>query len=94
MAGNSTHYTGWKGDYQEQSALGSYGGIYAGQLHEWSRVLDCSPADVLDGIDALGIEPMTQIANEDVTLHHISLVRDDAQALSKHIGSGTDALGA
>lgn len=95
--GNNAHYKRREakvGAYQDQSSLGSWAGIYAGQLNEWAKVLGVDPTDVTDALDELDLEGFTQIENEDPELHHLSLVREDAKALAQHVGADTDTVAA
>lgn len=79
------HYRRIKGEYQDQTALGSYANIFAGQLDEWARELDATPEQVRKALSEADITCLTEIPDEDPKLYHFSLVRSEAERLRNYI---------
>jgi hypothetical protein len=84
--GANTHFGRKNDDRQKGGGIRCYGGIYAGQVADYADHFDVSPEAFIAAVREAVDEPLTEVAHQDPTLHHIGLVRADMRRVATHIG--------
>jgi hypothetical protein len=79
------------------AGLESWGGVLSGTLEEWADALSCDPGEVVETIDAAGIELLVDTARQKrqerdrpttPELRSVAMVPEEAEKLRDAVGNG------
>lgn len=85
-------------DAKGNRSIESWGGVHTGTVQEWANSLDCTPAEVVEAIEAAGIELLVDTARQkrqsrdrptDPELRSVAMVPEEAEKLRDAVNEGT-----
>ncbi len=84
-------------DAKGNRSIEAWGGVLTGTVQEWADALGCTPAEVVDTIEAQGIELLVDTSRQkrqkrnrptDPQLRSLAMVPEEASALRDAVGDG------
>jgi hypothetical protein len=84
-------------DAKGNRSIESWGGVHTGTVQEWANSLDCTPAEVVEAIEAAGIELMVDTSRQkrqerdraqSPDLRSLAMVPEEAEKLRDAVGNG------
>jgi hypothetical protein len=84
-------------DQNGSAGIEAWGGVLTGTVQEWADALDCTPAEVVEAIEAAGIELLVDTSKQkrqerdrptDPQLRSLAMVPEEASALRDAVGDG------
>ena len=84
-------------DENGSAGIDAWGGVLTGTVQEWADALGCTPAEVVEAIEAQGIELLVDTARQkrqererptDPELRSVAMVPSEAEALKDAVETG------
>lgn len=84
-------------DAKGDRSIESWGGVHTGTVQEWANSLGCTPAEVVEAIEAAGIELLVDTSKQkrqerdrptDPELRSVAMVPEEAEKLRDAVGNG------